>query len=193
MAKKGKEQKRSSWGKKKWFKVMMPEIFGQDKELVETPAFKDEQLIDRIVELPMTDLTKSFKHYKYKVFLKIVDVKGDKALTKFWGHELLRDVISRMVRKRTSRVDLIEDVETKDGVKLRVKLLIITKRRVQTTLKSKIRKEMKDYLEEQIAKQTLKEFVDSILAESFQRGLGERVKNIYPAAYIDVRKTEVLS
>ncbi len=193
MSKRGKDQKRSSWGKKKWFKVMAPAIFGQDRELVETPAFKDEQLLGRVVELPMTELTKSFKHYKYKVFLKIVDVKGDKALTKYWGHELLRDVISRIVRKRTSRVDLIEDVETKDGIKLRVKLLLITKRRVQTTLKYRIRKEMKDYLYEQISNQTLKEFVDSMLTESFQRGLGERIKNIYPAAYIDVRKTEVLS
>ncbi|NPA38266.1 MAG: 30S ribosomal protein S3ae [Candidatus Nanohaloarchaeota archaeon] len=192
MAKKGREQKRSSWGKKQWFKVMAPDIFDKDKELVETPAFKSDQLMGRIVELPMTELTKSFKHYKYKVFLKIVDVKGEKANTVYWGHELLRDVISRMVRKRTSRIDLIEDVTTKDGVKVRVKLLLITRGRIQTTLKSRIRKEMKAYLEEQISKMTLKEFLDSFLSETFQRGLAERVKSLHPTAYVDVRKTEVL-
>ena len=184
--------KRSSWNKKKWFKVIAPNIFGEEKVIAEIPAFKEDQVIGRIIEIPMVEVTKNFKHYKYKLYMKVKEVSNDKARTIYWGQELLRDVIARKVRKRTSRIDMIEDFVLKDNTQVRIKAIVITTRRVQTTLKSEIRKAMKEYFEKLTPKKNLNELITEILSETIQRGLLEHTKKLYPINYADIRKIEIL-
>ncbi len=187
-----RQAKRDLWSKKTWFKVYAPEMFDKEGFVAETPAFKGEHVLGRIVELPLTELTGSFKHHKYKIYLKITDVKDDKATTKLNGLELLRDFVSRMVRKRTSRVDLIEDFVSKDGIKARYKLLLITKRRVQTSTKKDIREKMKEVLKEYVRNNNFENVVKGFLNESFHRKMIEEVNKIYPVNYFDIRMLEVL-
>jgi len=118
-------------------------------------------------------------------------VKDDKAYTQLNGIELLRDFVARMVRKRTSRVDLIEDITSKDGVKARYKLLLITKRRVKTSTKKDIRKAMKEVLEEFVKSNEFKDVVLAFLNETLHRKIIERTNKIYPVGYFDLRKLEV--
>lgn len=186
-----RQVKRDTWSKKTWFKVYAPEMFNKQDVIAETPALKSSYVIGRVVELPLTEVTGSFKHYKYKVFLKIIDVKGDKAYTQLDGIELLRDFVARMVRKRTSRVDLIEDITSKDGIKARYKLILITKRRVKTSTKKDMRKTMKSVLEEFVTSNYFKDIVHAFLNESIHRRMIERANKIYPVEYFDLRKLEV--
>ncbi len=186
-----RQSKKDTWSKKTWFKVYAPSMFGKEDYVAETPALRSNYVIGRVVELPLTELTGSFKHHKYKVFLKINDVKDDKAYTTLYGIELLRDFVARVVRKRTSRVDLIEDMISKDGVKARYKLLLITKRRVKTSTKKDIRKAMKDLLKEIVESSNFEDIVKGFLNESIHRKMIERINKIYPVNYFDLRKLEV--
>ena len=89
-------------------------MFGS-KVIGETPAFDSKNVIGRIYEASLVELTGNMNKFYIKVKLKIHKIDGFKAYTIFVGHEYTRDRIYRLVQRRSERIDVIKDIKLKDG------------------------------------------------------------------------------
>ena len=182
---------KDKWRAKNWYNILAPTLF--DNVIVaETLAGEPNNLIGRITQASLQDITNDFRKAHIKLFFKISNIEGENAHTVFHGHSLTSDYLRRMVRRRRSRIDGVYDVETRDGARIRAKPFAITDRRIQNSQKRLIRGAMKNTLTTEAKQKTL----NSFLKDSFEGKLGTEIykhcKNLYPVRRVEIYKTEVL-
>ncbi|MCX8183158.1 MAG: 30S ribosomal protein S3ae, partial [Crenarchaeota archaeon] len=126
---------------KKWFPVVAPDYLGGKPEgsiLASEPS----GLIGRTISVLLSELTDDPSHTTVKIKFKITSVKGETAFTELWGYELDRDFVRSLLRKGSSRVDIIFNATTKDGYRMRVSAIAVTRYRASQSQKKKMRKAM---------------------------------------------------
>ncbi len=176
---------RDKWKLKKWYRVLAPPIF-ENLPIGTTPADKDWKLLGRVFEVTLFDLTGDFSKHHIHLFFQVHDVQDDVAYTRFKGHELARDYMKSIIRRKSSKVAAIVDVTTKDGYVLRVQGVVLTAYRCKTSQKKAIRKEMIRILQERAAEMTLDEYIKAMIFGQLANEIFEAAKKIYP-----IRKTEI--
>ena len=127
-----------------------------------------------------------------KFFFRIKKVEKDKAFAEFDGSECMRDYISRMVLRRARRIDVVQDLVTKDGKKITVKGLIIS-RRIKSNIEKTIRARMKEVIKAEVENSTLDEFIEKILTDELKSRILKEGRKIYPIRNFEVRKTKVIT
>lgn len=177
---------------KNWYEIQAPEIFNVD-ELSETPAEKDSQVIGRKIKEDLTELMDGTSKYYMDVSLKVTDVEGNKAFTEIDGMECSKEYVSRMIRKRSDRMDLVHDTTTKDDRKVRVKLIGATVNNTSSRTLSNVRNRLKEMIDEQAGEQNYHEFMKAIFQDQLQKDLREAASEVYPFREFEVRKTELLN
>jgi len=182
---------RDKWRAKSWYTVVSPPYFG-NVELGLVPAGDPSKLIGRVVESTLYDITNDFSHQYLKMYFQIIDVDGKTAKTIFKGHEYSRDYLRSLVRRRTTRVDGIFNVTTKDGYKLRVAVCAFTLTRIKTSQESAIRKIMQKIVEEKAAQLTFDEFVQEAVLGKIASDIYNEAKKIAPLRHVGVRKSKLL-
>lgn len=176
---------------KKWFTLKAPDLF-DNKELGEAVAATAKSLKGRKVEVGATDLKRGSNKYYFKLQFKVDEVDDSTGYCKFVGHDSSRDFITRMIRKRSKRIDGRTKVETKDGKKIIVKFVCATIKSVGSSTQTGVRKKISDELQEKISGMSLEKFVNSFLSGGIQRDLKESADEVYPLREIEIRKTEVV-
>jgi small subunit ribosomal protein S3Ae len=177
---------------KEWFTIIAPKIFSE-KEIGKTMSSNPDMLIGRRIILSPIELTNNFNKFYMKFVFKVDRVEGNKAFTSFDGSECLRDYISRMVLRRVKRVDTVQDLATKDGVRIRVKGLAIISRRVKSSIRVKIRNMIKEKLKKEIESITLEDFIEKIMSDEIKMRVLSDARRIYPVRNFEIRKTEVIT
>ncbi|HIQ50455.1 MAG TPA: hypothetical protein EYH54_00615, partial [Nautiliaceae bacterium] len=148
--------------KKTWIKILAPELFA-NKEIGETLVSEPEEALDRVVEVYLFNLTMNIKHQEGKMIFKITEVRGDEALTKVIGYEMINAFVKRIVKKRTDRIDISEVFMSKDKEIIRIKPLIITNSNTSYSVRKSIRHVLSEFLRKKLENLTyegfLKEFI----------------------------------
>ncbi|MCY0867896.1 MAG: 30S ribosomal protein S3ae [Desulfurococcus sp.] len=183
---------RDKWKLKKWYDVVVPQSLG-GIVVATTPADTPEKLIGRVVETTLYDITGDITQVHVKLYFQVTSVEGNKALTRFKGHELARDYIKSLVRRKSSKIQGIVDVTTKDGYKLRVTIIALTSYRCKTTQKKAIRKIMREYILKKASELTLDEFLQEILSYKISSEIAELARKIYPIRRVEVYKSKLLA
>jgi len=183
---------RDKWAAKQWFRVLAPSTFGF-AEIGLIPANDPDSLIGRTVEISFYDISKDITQLQIKLKFQIVEVDGDTAYTQLKLYELTRDYIRSIVRRGTSRIDAIKDIETKDGVRLRVMTMAVTQNRVKTSQKKAIRKIMFEIIDEKAKELSFDEFIQQSVLGNIAAEIEVRAKKIYPLKKAEVRKIKVLT
>ena len=193
---KGNPRKRTAtkdkWKMKEWIVVYAPEFFGS-KEIGLTPADEPEKVIGRVIETTLRDLTGDFTKSHVKLYFQVYDVKGQNAYTKFKGHTLARSYIRSLVRRRTTRVDGIFNITTKDGYKLRVMGMVIAYRRIQTSQERAIRKIIQEIIYKKAEELNFADFVLQSVNGQIASEIAKEARKIYPIKRAEVRKIKVLA
>ncbi|NJE60978.1 30S ribosomal protein S3ae [Thermococcus sp. 21S7] len=194
---KGNPRKRAAatkdkWKMKEWYIVYAPDFFGS-KEIGLTPADDPEKVIGRVIETTLKDLTGDFTKGQVKLYFQIYDVKGQNAYTKFKGHTLARSYIRSLVRRRTTRVDGIFNVTTKDGYKLRVMGMVIAYRRIQTSQERAIREIIRDIIYKKAEELDYKDFILEAVSGKMGAEMAKEARKIYPIKRAEIRKIKVLA
>ncbi|MEM0344387.1 MAG: 30S ribosomal protein S3ae [Thermofilaceae archaeon] len=192
MSERVSREARSKWEAKKWFRVLAPSAFGF-AEIALVPAKDASALIGRTVEISFFDITKDVSQLPTKLKFQIVSVNGDTAYTQLKQMELTRDYIRSLVRRGTSRIDAVVDVETADGIRLRVMGLAVTQRRVKTSQKKAIRKVMFDLIAGKASSMKFDEFIQEIVLGKLATEIEVAAKKIYPLRKAEIRKVKVLT
>ncbi|BFH73514.1 30S ribosomal protein S3ae [Sulfurisphaera javensis] len=182
---------KDKWKLKKWFTILAPKTFGE-VVLGTTPAYDSNQALNRKVETTLYDLTGDYSLVYVHLYFKIVGIEGDRLVTRFAGHELSRDYIRSLVRRKSSKIDAITDVTTKDGYLIRVKGLALTTYRAHVSQKTEIRKIIWDILSKKASESSFDEFVQDVVFGKLSNDIFQQAKKIYPLRKVEIEKTKVL-
>ncbi|MBS3056385.1 MAG: 30S ribosomal protein S3ae [Candidatus Aenigmarchaeota archaeon] len=177
--------------KKDWYEIVSPKLFGS-KVIGMTLSVDPRYLKARTIQANTIDLMNDYSRFFIKINLQIENIEGNKAYTKFIGHECMRDRVARMVQRKTRKVEIIEDVKTKDDVRVRIKTLVILSRRVNTSIKSKTRHKVAEIVQQKAAETKFDDLIMSMISGSLQKYIKDTVKKIYPISGVEIRKSEVL-
>ncbi len=177
------------WKGKEWYEIYIPKYLG-NVCIGETPAGDPESVIGRTVEASLFELTNDPVRYYMTLLFRINSVNGKSASTVYSGHYCTRDFISRIVQKRTSRIDTNEVFDLKDG-KLRIKTITITSGRVCYNVQKSIRKSVNGFLEKYLKDKKIEDFVKEMITGSLQEKILKEIKKIHPIRVFEFHKTQV--
>jgi small subunit ribosomal protein S3Ae len=183
---------RDKWRSKAWYTIVAPPYFG-NVELGSIPADEQEKLIGRVIEATLYDVTGDFSHQYLKLYFQITQVEGKTARTMFKGHEYSRDYLRSLVRRRTTKVDGIFNVSTKDGYRFRVAICAFTLSRIKTSQERAIRKIMAKIVEEKSAVLTVDQFVQEMVLGKIASDIYNEARKVVPLRHVGVRKSKLLT
>ena len=182
---------KDKWKLKKWYEVIAPPLFG-GISLGTIPADDPLKLIGRVLETTLYDITGDITQVHVKLYFQIINVEENKAYTRIKGHELARDYMKSLIRRKSSKIQGIFDIKTKDEYVRRITLVALTSYRCKTSQKRAIRKIMRDYIFKRAAELTLDELYNEILSGKVSNDLAVLARKIYPIRRVEVYKTKLL-
>jgi small subunit ribosomal protein S3Ae len=181
---------KDKWRDKKWYKVVSPPYFG-GVELGTVPADDPAKLVGRIVDGTLYDITNDFAHQYLKMYFRVEEVEGKTARTVFKGHEYSRDYLRSLVRRRTTRVDGIFNVVTKDKYGLMLAVSVFTLSRIKTSQEQEIRAIMNSIIKEKASALTFDQFVQELVLGKIASDIYNEAKKISPLRHVGVRKSKL--
>jgi small subunit ribosomal protein S3Ae len=182
---------RDKWRSKSWYNVVAPSFFG-NIDLGAVPAAAADQLIGRVVEATLYDITGDFSHHYLKLFFQISVMDGKTAKTLFKGHEYSRDYLRSLVRRRTTKVDGLFNLTTKDGFKLRIAVSALTLSRIKTSQEKIIRNIMIRIIKEKASVLTMDQFVQEMVLGKIGSDIYNESKQIAPLRHVGIRKSKLI-
>ena len=188
---KRKGRTKDKWRDKKWYKVVSPSYFG-GVELGAVPSDDPNKLVGRIVDGTLYDITNDFAHQYLKIYFRIEDVEGKTARTVFKGHEYSRDYLRSLVRRRTTRVDGIFNLSTKDAYGLTLAVSVFTLSRIKTSQEHEIRTIMQKIVKEKSSVLTFDQFVQELVLGKIASDIYNEAKKISPLRHVGVRKSKLI-
>ena len=182
---------RDKWRGKSWYMIVAPPFFG-NIELGSVPAEEEKKLIGRVVEATLYDITGDFSHMNMKLFFQVEEMDGKTAKTQFKGHEYSRDYLRSLVRRRTTKVDGLFNLTTKDGYKLRIAVSALTLSRIKTSQEKIIRHLMERIVKEKAAALTLDQFVQEMVLGKIASDIYNQAKKMAPLRHVGIRKSKLV-
>ncbi len=183
---------RDKWRSKSWYMIVAPPYFG-NVELGAVPAAEEERLIGRVAEATLYDITGDFSHQYLKMFFQVNQIDGKTARTLFKGHEYSRDYLRSLVRRRTTKVDGLFNLTTKDGYKMRIAVSALTLSRIKTSQEKTIRKVMDKTIKEKAAALTLDQFVQEMVLGKIASDIYNESKQVAPLRHVGIRKSKLVA
>lgn len=171
--------------------VVAPSFFG-NVELGSIPAQEPEQLIGRVVEATLYDITSDFSHHFLKMFFQVNEIEQKTAKTLFKGHEYSRDYLRSLVRRRTTKVDSLINLTTKDGYKLRIAVSALTLSRIKTSQEHTIRRMMDKIIHDKANALSLDQFVQEMVLGKIASDIYNQAKEVAPLRHVGIRKSKLL-
>jgi small subunit ribosomal protein S3Ae len=191
MAKKKQVGRRvEGWKAKSWFKVHVPDNLGK-AYIGDTIANDAESVVGRIMTATLGEITNDYAKQHVKMSFKIQNVTGDSAYTEFVGHEVTRDYLRSLVKRRSSRIDCIVPVTTKDNKKVRLTVCCYTFARANISQEHAIRNAITQSVAVQAQAWDLTTLLTGIVSGEISRDLFKAVKTIYPTRRVEVIKSKV--
>jgi small subunit ribosomal protein S3Ae len=181
---------KDKWRDKKWYKVVSPPYFG-GVDLGAIPADDPKKLVGRIVDGTLYDITNDFAHQYLKMYFRVEEVEGKTARTVFKGHEYSRDYLRSLVRRRTTRVDGLFNLSTKDAYGLMLAVSVFTLSRIKTSQEHEIRTIMNKIVKEKAAALTFDQFVQELVLGKIASDIYNEAKKISPLRHVGVRKSKL--
>ncbi len=182
---------RDKWRSKSWYMVMAPPYFG-NVELGGIPADDPQKLIGRVIDSTLYDITNDFAHQYLKMNFQITEIDGKTAHTVFKGHEYSRDYLRSLVRRRTTKVDSLFTVTTKDGYKLQIAVSAFTLSRIKTSQEKRVRAITAKIIKEKAAALTLDQYAQEMVLGKIASDIYNTAKKIAPLRHVGVRKSKLI-
>ena len=191
MAKKKQVGRRvEGWKAKSWYRVHTPDNLGK-VFIGDTIANDAESVVGRIMTSTLGEITNDYAKQHMKMSFKINFVSGDSAYTEFVGHDVTRDYLRSLVKRRSSRVDCHVPLVTKAGKKVHLTISCYTFARANISQEHAIRKIITEAVIAQASAWDLTMLVNAIVSGEISRDLFKAVKIIYPTRRVEIVKSKV--
>ncbi|MDD1683485.1 MAG: 30S ribosomal protein S3ae, partial [Methanoregula sp.] len=157
----------------------------------DTIANDAESVVGRVMTATLGEITNDYAKQHVKMSFKIATVAGDAAYTEFVGHEVTRDYLRSLVKRRSSRIDCIVPVTTKDNKKVRLTICCYTFARANISQEHAIRSAIAQAVAVQAQAWDLNTLLNGIVTGEISRDLFKAVKTIYPTRRVEIIKSRV--
>jgi ribosomal protein S3AE len=180
------------WKKKRQFKLLAPKYFG-NSEFGETVSVKPEQLVGRLVKLNMSILTNQVKSRNTDAILRISKVEGSNAQTDFAGYIIKTSSLRRMFRRRTSKIEIVDTLESKDKQKIKIKFVAVTFGKQEVSKTKLIRKELETFMRKTASENSTEKFLELCMntKDLFAEVL-TKIKKISPISLIEIERVKAI-
>ncbi|MDA7492290.1 hypothetical protein N8392_01960 [Candidatus Poseidonia sp.] len=185
-------KQRDKWKMKRWYTIRAPRHPWNFLKIGETLGESDEHIVGRVYEMTQQEFNGDFSKMHVILRFRVHECVGQDALTTFIGHHHQTDHTRRQIRRYRGKVDDVVDVVTTDGYLVRVKPLIITTQRVQTSVKQDMRTRCREIIIAYAAKSTYAQVQTAILDGTLEEDIRKGVKPIYPVRSVAIQKSQLL-
>ena len=185
-------KQRDKWKNKRWFTIRAPRHPWNFKRIGETIGETEEHVMGRVYEMTQQEFNGDFTKMHVLLRFRVTEVVGQDALTTFVGHAHQSDHTRRQIRRYRGKVDDVVDVVTTDGFLVRMKPLMITERRCQTSVKQAMRSKSAEIIRSFAAKSNYSKLQEAMLGGDLETEIRNAVKTIYPCRNVVIRKSQLL-
>ena len=185
-------KQKDKWKTKRWFTIRAPRYPWDFKRIGETLGEEEEHIVGRTYEITQQEFDGDFTKMHVKVRFRVIECVGQDALTEFIGHSHQSDHVRRQIRRYRGKIDGVVDVVTQDGFLVRLKPLMITERRVKSSVKSAMRLAARDVILTQSARKTFAQLQKSLLGTEMEDEVSKAVRKVYPVRSAVIHKSQLL-
>lgn len=179
-----------NWKAKSWYALISPKFLGET-QFAEVPSLDDDHLLNRVIAMPLKEITRDISHMYTTIRLRVSEIKGKTAFTKFIGHSISREYLSTLMRRHRDGLQIIFPAKSKDGVEFNVKLLIVTANSCSGPQKHSLRHAALTELSGKISSTGFGEFILDVLNARASNQLYNKLKKIAPLKRVEIYKTEL--
>ncbi len=179
-----------NWKAKRWYSVVAPKFFNE-VEVAQVPALDDEHILNRVIEIPLKDITHDLSHMYSNVRLRVAEIKGKTAYTKFIGHSVSREYLRTMVRRHRDALTAIVPVISKDGIEFRVKAMAVTNTNCSGTQKTSIRNALASEVKKRAKETDFGIFINDAIYGKVALEIGRKLVKIAPVRKVEIYKTQL--
>jgi small subunit ribosomal protein S3Ae len=176
---------------KKWVKLVAPKIFN-DAELGETLSSQPSKMVGKVIDTSLANLIGDFSKQHFKIKLIVDEVKEGTGTTKIKSIYVSQSHIVRRVRKGSSKIEVGQKVNLKNGDEIMIKTILITVFNAHNAQVKALRKKLQENIIKIVKNHTLESLVIDICANKVQSEIISKLKKTYPIKYLEVIEVEVL-
>ncbi len=191
MAKKKQSGRRvEGWKAKSWYKVFAPEVLGKTY-LGDTIANDPENVVGRVMQTTLGEIINDYARQNVKMKFRIANVAGDSAYTEFVGHEVARDYLRSMIKRRTSRIDCHVPITTKDGKRVDLTVTCFTLTRANLSQAHEIRSIISSMVSKMGSEADMNGIINGIVNGDMAREVFKAVKPVFPVRRVEIIKSKL--
>lgn len=190
MAKK-QQKKVDNWKEKKWYNIEAPEYLN-NAIIGQTISSDPSLLINRVIETTVGEMTNDISKNNIKMLFRIVKVNNEKAEAIFIGHTLTNDYLRSIVKRQTSKIDVVLTIKTLDNYIITIKPTCFTSKRACASKIKGIREVMTKVVVKKAVKSNFEDLIQEIITGKLSSLIYKQTKNIYSMRRVEIRKTEIV-
>jgi len=191
MAKKKQSGRRvEGWKAKSWYKVFAPEVLGKTY-IGDTIANDPENVVGRVMQTTLGEIINDYARQNVKMKFRIANVAGDSAYTEFVGHEVARDYLRSMIKRRTSRIDCHVPITTKDGKRVDLTVTCFTLTLANLSQAHEIRSIISSMVSKMGSEADMNGIINGIVNGDMAREVFKAVKPVFPVRRVEVIKSKL--
>ena len=180
-------------GKKKhWYSIYAPKEF-KNVEIGETTVSDPKQIIGKTLSLNLGLLSGQMRKQNVKISFLVNKIVEGKANTEIIEYKLSSAYAKRVVRKGKTKIEESFIIETKDGIKCRVKPLAITRNKITSSTSAPLRKELRSFLINKSKKQSYEDLFHSLIVNEAQKDLKNNLSKVYPISFVEFKTVKKLT
>ena|SRR3989344_6354696 len=177
-----------TWKKKKWFTILASREFSQ-KPIGETPAEKPRGILGRVVKVNLFDLTSQRQKRHITVFFRASDVQGTNVSTILAGHEIHPSHLARVIRRRSSKMEVVQNVVSSDGKNIRVKTVVVSARKIEGKKRTAIRNAIADIVKKNCSGKPADQLIQELIFGLVSANVFKKAKEIAPVKRAEIVKS----
>ena len=172
--------------KKRWYSIYVESQSGN--QLIGESLTSDiNSIMGKKIYVNLMNLTDDPKKQNFNIAFKVTKIDGDKALADVIGYEMLLAHVKRVMRKGVEKIEDSFIGQSKDDIKVQVKPMLLTKNKVKHSTLTAIRRITREFVIDNLKKQTYEDFMGSVMFNKVQKQLKENVNKIYPIVVCEFR------
>ena len=131
--------------KKKWYSILAPKEF-RSVVLGESYVEDINLLKGRTIKVNLSNVSRDLKRQSVSVSFIVDEIKGDSASSKLISYEMTLSQVKRLSKKAKTKIEDSFRCDSLDKVKIVVKPIIVTKNKVNNSVSTLIRKEVREFI-----------------------------------------------
>ena len=192
MARQKTARVKDKWREKKWVTVLAPSAFN-NVPIAYIPITDDANAIGRVIEVTLFDIVKGDpSQHQFKLYFQINKVDGETATTIFKRYEYAKEFLRSLVRRGSSLISFIGDYKTKDGNIFRIKIIALTRKKLNTSRKHALRLIARDVMSKTIPEMTIEQFIQATAFGKINSDIMAAVKKIIHVRHVGIEKSKII-